>query len=89
MEYKAENGQVLTEKTLDEMAKKYEDGTWSGRMGKLVVGRPSLAEEEVKSVSFRLPISRIAMIDARAEAKGETRSEFLRGLIEGELVIPT
>lgn len=86
MEYKAESGQALTDEMLDEMAKEYEDGTWEGKMGKLVVGRPSLAAEEVKSVSFRLPISRIAMIDARAQAKGETRSAFLRDLIEGELV---
>jgi len=85
MEYIAENGQVLTEKTLDEMAKKYEDGTWGGKTGKLVVGRPSLADEDVKSVSFRLPISKIAVIDARAAAKGETRSQFIRGVIEAEL----
>jgi len=86
MEYTAENGQVLTAEVLDEMAKKYEDGTWGGKMGKLVVGRPSLADEDVKSISFRLPISKIAMIDARAEARGETRSEFLRDLIEDELI---
>ena len=86
MEHRAENGQTLTDEMLDQMAQKYEDGTWGGKMGKLALGRPSLAEEEVKSVSFRLPISKIAMIDARAKAKGETRSEFLRDLIEGELV---
>jgi len=85
MEFKAENGQILTDKMLDEMAKKYEDGTWGGKMGKLVVGRPSLADEDIKSVSFRLPISKIAVIDSRAAAKGETRSEFIREVIEAEL----
>ena len=86
MDVKAENGQVITDEMLDEMAKKYEDGTWGGKLGKLVVGRPSLADEEVKSVSFRLPVSKIAVMDARAEAKGKTRSEFIRETIESELV---
>jgi len=86
MDVKAENGQVITNEMLDEMAKKYEDGTWGGKLGKLVVGRPSLADEEVKSVSFRLPVSKIAVMDARAEAKGKTRSEFIRETIESELV---
>ena len=85
MKYVAENGTVLTDEKLDEMAKKYEEGTWSGKMGKLVVGRPSLADEDVKSVSFRLPVSKIAMMDARAAAKGETRSEFIREIIEAAL----
>jgi len=86
MDVKAESGQVITDEMLDKMAKKYEDGTWGGKLGKLVVGRPSLADEEVKSVSFRLPVSKIAVIDARAEAKGKTRSEFIRETIESELV---
>ena len=85
MKYVTENGTVLTDEKLDEMAKKYEEGTWSGKMGKLVVGRPSLADEDVKSVSFRLPVSKIAMMDARAAAKGETRSEFIREIIEAAL----
>ena len=85
MKYVAENGKVLIDKKLDEMAKKYEEGTWSGKMGKLVVGRPSLADEDVKSVSFRLPVSKIAMMDACATAKGETRSEFIREIIEAAL----
>ena len=88
MEYKAENGQVLTDELLDEMAKEYEDGTWGGKTGKLVVGRPSLADEDVKSVSFRIPVSKIAVMDARAAARGETRSSFLRDVIEAELAKP-
>ena len=52
-EYKAENGQDLNDKTLDEMAKKYEDGSWGGRMGKLVVGRPSLSDEDRAKESAR------------------------------------
>jgi len=86
MDVKAESGQIITDEMFDEMAKKYEDGTWGGKLGKLVVGRPSLADEEVKSVSFRLPVSKIAIMDARAAARGETRSEFLREIIEVELV---
>jgi hypothetical protein len=85
MDFTAENGRIITDEMFDEMAKKYEDGTWGGKLGKLVVGRPSLADEDVKSVSFRLPISKIAMMDARAAAKGKTRSEFLRSMIEEEL----
>ena len=85
MDYRTETGQLLTDDRLDQMAKKYEEGNWSGKMGKLVVGRPSLADEDVKSVSFRLPVSKIALIDACAAARGETRSKFIRDVIESEL----
>ena len=83
--YITESGLELTDELLDEMAKKYEDGTWTGKLGKIVVGRPSLADEDVKSVSFRLPVSKISIIDSRALAKGITRSEYIREIIEAEI----
>ncbi|MDR1089157.1 MAG: type II toxin-antitoxin system HicB family antitoxin [Coriobacteriales bacterium] len=36
-------------------------------------------------MTFKLPVSVIAEIDVKATTKGETRSEFLRSMIDREL----
>ncbi|MCL2137580.1 MAG: toxin-antitoxin system antitoxin subunit [Coriobacteriia bacterium] len=85
MTVKTISGKVFTDDELDEMAKEYEEGTWKGPLGKIRTGRPSIADEEVKAVVFRLPISKIAALDAQASALGETRSQFLRNAVDAAL----
>lgn len=88
MTFKANNEKTektITDDTLDELAKEYESGSWDGKLGKVVIGRPSLADEEVKPVTFRLPISKIAAVDEQAKSKGENRSDYLRGIIDDAL----
>ncbi|MDR2109625.1 MAG: ribbon-helix-helix domain-containing protein [Coriobacteriales bacterium] len=68
----------VTEQMLDEMAEEYENGTWSGPVGKIVMGRPSIANEEVRPITFRLPLAKIKALDDRASQLGGTRSEALR-----------
>jgi len=72
----------VTDEQLDQEAKEYENGTWDAPLGKLVMGRPSLADEEVKPVTFRLPLSQILALDEKASAQGDTRSEALREAIK-------
>ena len=82
----AENGQPITDEMLDEMAERHLSGDWSkARIGKVVIGRPSIADEEVRSVVFRLPVSKIAAIDTYAAELGETRSQFLRSAVDAAL----
>jgi hypothetical protein len=69
---------------LDEWADAFESGTWpEGRT--VVLGRPRMASEEVRPVTFKLPISKINALDRLASNQGETRSEFLRNVIDREL----
>lgn len=73
----------VTEEQLDAWAEEYESGTWdASALGEVRRGRPSLADEEVKPVTFRIPESWIVAMDKRAEEKGITRSEFLRDAVE-------
>ena len=85
MECKADNGTVLSDELLDAMAKEYEDGTWEG-CGKVSKGRPRLYDEDMETLSFRLPKSRIAAISAVAKRKGESKSDFIRDAIDQALL---
>jgi len=77
----------VTDEQLDQMAKKYEDGSWDTPLGKAIMGRPSIASEEVRPVTVRIPISKIRAIDSRAEDSGSTRSQLLRDAIDRYLVM--
>ncbi|MCB7038515.1 ribbon-helix-helix protein, CopG family [Eggerthella sinensis] len=85
MEYATKNGTVLTDKALDDMAQEYEKGTWQGTLGSVTMGRPKLYDEELETISFRLPKSRIAAIDEAAKRRGESKSAFLRAAVEQHL----
>ena len=76
----------ITDEQLDSLAADYESGTWKGRLGPVVQGRPRLYEEEMRTISFRIPASRLRAIDAYAERSGKSRSEFLRQAIDDALL---
>jgi hypothetical protein len=81
---KTKSGRQVTEVMLDNWTDAFERGEWPE--GKTVVlGRPSLADEEIRLVTFRLPLSKLAAIDEIAASEGETRSEFLRSLVDQRL----
>lgn len=78
----------VTAAELDSLAEPFERGEWPE--GKTVVmGRPRLAQEEVRSVTFKLPVSQIAALDRLAESSGRTRSEVLREATTRELAAAT
>ena len=85
MGFEADNGTVLTDEMLDKRAEEYEDGTWSGH-GEVAMGRPRLYDEDMGTVSFRLPCSRIRAVEAAAKRQGESKSDFFRRSIDRELL---
>ena len=87
MEYTTDTGAILTDADLETMAAEYESGEWSG-VGPVEPGRPKLYDEDMETVSFRLPRSRIAAVEAVAKARGESKSEFFRKAIDEALLQP-
>ncbi|WP_417353461.1 ribbon-helix-helix protein, CopG family [Gordonibacter pamelaeae] len=85
MGFEADNGTVLTDEMLDKRAEEYEDETWSGH-GEVTMGRPRLYDEDMGTVSFRLPCSRIRAVEAAAKRQGESKSDFFRRAIDRELL---
>ena len=76
----------MTEAELDARAAEYESDEWdSSQLGKVVMGRPSIADEEVRPVTVRLPISKIAAIDKLAESNNTTRSKEIRSAVDAWL----
>lgn len=86
MEFRDDDGKVITDSRFDEMAKEYEEGTWSG-LGEVTMGRPKMYDEDLETVSFRLPKSRIAAVEAVAKKRGMSKSEFYRRAIDRELLL--
>lgn len=75
----------VTDRQLDGMAEEYENGTWKGHVGTIRPGRPRVFDEELETISFRIPKSRVQEIDRSARERGESRSQFLRRTIDQAL----
>jgi len=86
MSITTDTGVVLTDDMLDKMAEEYESGTWEGRLGKVSVGRPPLSNEEMVSITFKVPKSRAVSIESKAKERGETRSQYLRDVVDRALM---
>ena len=67
------------------MAEEYEEGSWSGA-GPTSPGRPRIYDEDMETVSFRLPKSRIAAIEAFTKRSGQSKSQFFRDAIDRALL---
>jgi len=77
----------VSAKQLDEWAAEYESETWEKvDFGKSVHGRPRISDEELKTLTVKVPASRIAAIQDAANRSGISRSEFLRRAIDNELI---
>lgn len=68
------------------MATEFEDGTWQSDETEVTPGRPRLFDEDMETISFRLPQSRIHAVDVVAKRQGISKSEFLRRAIDAALV---
>lgn len=78
----------VTEDDLNKEAAEYEDGSWNPEsFGKPTPGRPRLYDEDMETVTLRLPRSRIAAIEAAASKLGESRSQFMRDAIDQRLLM--
>jgi len=75
----------VTAEELAERAKAYESGDWSpGKTTRM--GRPPFSEDdELESITFRIPKSRIRAIEMVIAERGKSRSEFLRDAVDRAL----
>ena len=81
------DGKILTPEVLDGLAKEYEDGTWKNDLGPIRTGRPNLFKEDLRSVSFKLPLSEALALENLAHTCGKTKSELLRNLVKDAVSI--
>lgn len=82
MEYVLANGEVLTDEELEREAEEYENGTWEGHLTNVRIGRPNLCDEELGTVTFKAPRSRIEAMERKAASQGMTKSQFMREAME-------
>ena len=85
MTYRTAKGTGLTDELLDEWAEACERGEYPGTPGEIVVGRPRISAEDLATITFKLPKSQVAALDETAKRAGETRSQFLRSLVNDAL----
>jgi hypothetical protein len=72
------DGKAVSDATFDEWAKEYEDSSWPGKLGEVVMGRPRIHDEPLVSITVRMPKGQVRAIETMAKRKGQTRSEYLR-----------
>lgn len=73
---------------LDRLADDAEKGIFHGECRGEVVrgqGRPRLADEDLVTITFKVPRSKRAAADARAAELGESRSDFMRAALDAAL----
>lgn len=76
----------LSPELLDELERDAAAGNLPGiPSGPIVVGRPLLFGEKLKSVTFKEPESKVSAIDARAKSLSMSRSDYLRWLVDSDL----
>lgn len=81
-EYELDNGYVLTEEEIEREAEMWESDTWEGPLVNLRIGRPPISSEELGTVTFKAPKSRIAAMEERARSEGMSKSQFMRKAME-------
>jgi hypothetical protein len=89
MEVITKSGAAVADEMFEKMAAEWENDTWEGHLGKISPGRPRMCDEELKTVSFRLPVSYISAIEAVAKRKGEPKSEIFREAIRRSFLAET
>ena len=77
----------VTADELDKRAAEYESTAWENMsFGEIIQGRPKLYDEELKTITVKVPASRVTAIQNVADKRGVSRSEFIRQAIDNELI---
>jgi predicted DNA binding CopG/RHH family protein len=71
---------------IEAIADAFERGEWLGNESKIVKGRPLMFDERLRPVTFKVPENKIAALDSKASSLGLTRSDYLRKLLDDDLV---
>lgn len=88
MTYILKDGTILTEEMIEELADQAERGIYPGETVEVIIappGRPSLCDEELVTVAFKVPRSYRDKLDAKAKSLNETRSQFMRDVLAAAL----
>ncbi len=72
------NGYVLTDEEIEKRAQEWEEGTWSGELVELRVGRPRLSDQPNANLSFKCPAPAADLIASAAKIEGVKKSAFMR-----------
>lgn len=76
----------VTEEQIEEWAEACERGEYPGEpTGEIMVGRPLMFGEEMKPVTFKVPVAKVALINERAADLDLSRSDYLRMLVDQDL----
>ncbi len=88
MDYKMKGGATLTDADFERMASEAAAGQYPGTPGTWVVrpqGRPTLCDEELVTIAFKVPRSQRDALDRQAASRHETRSQFMRNALDRAL----
>jgi hypothetical protein len=76
----------VTNEQIETWAAECELGIYPGKSsGKIINGRSFLSGEELKPVTFKETKQKIAAIDRKAASLGQSRSDYLRHLVDKDL----
>ena len=76
----------VTDEQIEKWADACEIGNYPGvANGEVVIGRPRMLGGELKPVTFKETKQKIAAIDERAASLGQSRSDYLRSLVDRDL----
>ena len=82
MEHRLKSGRVVTDEELERDAEMWENDTWEGGFAEVRIGRPRYSDEELGVVTFKAPLSKIAIMERKASEHGMSKSEFMRNALE-------
>jgi len=85
MGIRTKNGVELTDEMIEQIADAFERGEWPGTESKIVQGRPLMFGEELQSVTFKVPVRKVAVLDSKAASLDMSRSDYLRRLLDKDL----
>ncbi|MDR0627435.1 MAG: ribbon-helix-helix protein, CopG family [Bifidobacteriaceae bacterium] len=77
------DGRVIDDALVERLAAEMQEGVDPAKLVRRVPGRPrSIGRTAGRTVPVRLDASRLALLDARAEAEGKTRSQVIREALD-------
>jgi len=82
------SGVKLTDEMLDSIAEAFERGEWPGTESRIVQGRPLMLGEKLQSITFKVPARKVVVLDQKAASVNMSRSDYLRYLVDNDLVLP-
>lgn len=88
--YIKKDGSVISEEWMEQIGEAAERDELPGVVvtTQTHVGRPRLFEDdELVTISVRLPKSRLDAVEQRARREGETRSDFIRSAVDRALAL--